>query len=255
MKKILLTIEYDGTGFAGWQLQVNGITIQQKMEEALARVLGHPVRLHSSGRTDAGVHARGLTVHFSTDRDLPMAAFRDGVNRHLPHEISVRRAVEVPADFHARLNARGKWYRYSIFQSSVRSPLASRFAWHIRAPLNLEAMRSGADRFVGYHDFAAFRASGCEARTSMREIFAVDLSRDEDMLRIDVQGKGFLRNMIRIMVGTLVEIGLGKRSAQDVDLLLQQGSRIQAGFTAPSHGLCLMEVWYDAYNSVRREVE
>jgi tRNA pseudouridine38-40 synthase len=244
LKKICLTLEYDGTAFAGWQLQHNAISVQQVMEEALAKILGESVRLSSSGRTDAGVHARGMTVHFSTTRDFPLTAFREGVNRHLPREIAVRDAIEVPLDFHARFSARGKWYRYTILTGQAPSPLTSRFAWHVRAPLNLEAMAHGAAAFVGCHDFAAFRAASCDARNSTREIFSIELVRGGDLLQIDVKGKGFLRNMVRIMTGTLVEIGLGKRPGEDVAVLLRGKNRLVAGPTAPARGLCLMEVWY-----------
>jgi tRNA pseudouridine38-40 synthase len=244
MKTIRLTIEYDGTNYAGWQIQPNGLTVQEVLESALAKVLGENVRLISSGRTDAGVHARGMVAHFATARDLPPAAFREGVNRHLPYDVAVREAVEVPADFHARFSARGKWYRYALYLGPVRSPLAARTSWHIRSALDVEAMAAGAAAFVGSHDFAAFRSSACEAKTTVRTIFSVDLVRKGDLLRIEVKGTGYLKNMVRVMVGTLVEIGLGKRPADDVAQLLGEGCRQRAGRTAPPQGLCLMEVWY-----------
>ena len=244
MKTIRLTLEFDGAGYVGWQIQPNGISIQEVVEAALARILGEPMRLTASGRTDAGVHARGLVVHFSTDRDLPMRAFREGVNRHLPPDIAVREATEAPPGFHALRSARGKWYRYAICQGPVRSPLRMRTSWHIRSPLDAQAMAKAAACFVGRHDFAAFRAAGCDARTTVREIFSVDLAPSADLLLIDVRGEGFLRNMVRVMVGTLVETGLGKRPWQDIPRLLEEGRRENAGRTAPPQGLCLMEVWY-----------
>ncbi len=244
MKTIRLTLEYDGTDYVGWQIQANGPSVQEAVEAALALVLGERVRLISSGRTDAGVHARGLVVHFLTDRDLPLAAFREGVNRYLPRQIAVRAAAEVPPEFHARFSARGKWYRYAIYQDAVRSAWFDRTSWHLRAPLDIPAMTEAAALFVGRHDFAAFRSAGCDARTTVRKIFSVDLSREEELLLIDVKGEGFLRNMVRVMVGTLVEIGLGKRPVGDVARLLQEGRRESAGMTAPAQGLCLMEVWY-----------
>jgi tRNA pseudouridine38-40 synthase len=244
MKTIRLTIEYDGTAYVGWQIQANGLAVQQVVEEALTRLLGEPTRLISSGRTDAGVHALGMAAHFVAPRDLPLSAYREGLNRLLPADVAVREAAEVAADFHARFDAKGKWYRYSILHAPVRSPLAARTSWHLRGPLDEEAMREGAAALDGTHDFAAFRASGCDAATTVREIHAVELARQGNLLHIDVKGSGFLRNMVRIMVGTLVEIGQGKMSIAQLRELLRGGGREGAGKTAPPQGLCLMEVWY-----------
>lgn len=244
MPTIKMTIEYDGTAYVGWQIQPNGLSVQEVLEQALARVLGEKVRLHSSGRTDAGVHARGMVAHFRSSRQLPGAAYREGVNRLLPRDIAVRQAEEVADEFHARFSARGKWYRYSLHLGQVRSPLAERFSWHLRPVLDQAAMARAAADFVGSHDFAAFRSSACEAGTTRREVFSVELQRQEDLLHIDVRGGGFLKNMVRVMVGTLVEIGLGRRPVEDVGRLLREGGREAAGRTAPAHGLCLMEVWY-----------
>jgi tRNA pseudouridine38-40 synthase len=244
MKTIFLTVEYDGTDFVGWQIQPNGRSVQEVLETALARVLGSPVRIHSAGRTDAGVHARGMTAHFETAADLPLAAYREGVNRLLPPDVAVREAAEAPEGFHARFDARGKWYRYAIYIAPVRLPLLGRRAWHLRASLDLLAMGRAAQDFVGRHDFAAFRSAGCDARTTEREVFSVQMEQQGELLLIDVRGAGFLRNMVRVMVGTLVEIGMGRRPHTDVAYLLRQGCRQKAGRTAPAQGLCLMEVWY-----------
>jgi tRNA pseudouridine38-40 synthase len=241
---IRLIVEYDGTDFAGWQVQPNGLSVQEVIETALGRIVGEPVRLHSSGRTDAGVHARGMVAHFRTDRELPMKAFREGVNGLLPRSVAVVAAERAAEDFHARFDARGKWYRYAICNRPIRSPLADRFSWHVRAPLDVEAMRSAASLFVGEHDFAAFRTSGCAAATTQREIYSVELSREDQRLYLDVRGSGFLRNMVRIMVGTLVEVGTGFRPDADISRLLMEPARHKAGPTAPPQGLCLMEVWY-----------
>lgn len=244
MNTIRLLVEYDGTDFSGWQLQPNGTTVQEVIESALAVIVGEPVRVHSSGRTDAGVHARGMVAHFRTERDLPMKAYREGVNGLLPPSVAIVSAERVPEGFHARFDARGKWYRYRICNRRVRSPLADRFAWHVRKPLDIEAMGTAASTFVGEHDFAAFRASGCAATSTRREIFSIDLSSRDDLLCLDVRGSGFLRNMVRIMAGTLVEVGTGYRPGSDVSRLLTQPDRHKAGQTAPARGLCLMEVWY-----------
>ena len=244
MRTILLLLEYDGTGFAGWQLQPNGRSVQEVVEGALAALLGEPVRLHSAGRTDAGVHARAMPAHFTTGRPLPLRAFRDGLNRLLPVDIAVSEAREMPAEFHARFSARGKWYRYTILRSPVRSPLLARAAWQLRGVLDLAAMRAAAALLAGEHDFAAFRASGCAARTTVRRLDSIALTEDGALLHIDVRGSGFLRNMVRMLTGTLVEIGRGKRPIQDVERLLANETGVRCGPTAPPQGLCLMAVTY-----------
>lgn len=245
MKTIRLTIEYDGTAYVGWQIQANGTAVQQMLEEALAKILGHSVRITSSGRTDAGVHARGMVAHFRTERELPMSAYREGLNCLLPVDIAVRAAVEAADDFHARFDARGKWYRYSLHTAPVRSPLAARFSWYVPRPLDEERMRQGAEMLVGRHDFAAFRTSGCDALTTVREMRSVELFREGELLHIDVRGTAFLRNMVRIMAGTLVEIGWGKLSLDDLAGLLRGEPELRPGRTAPPQGLCLMEVRYE----------
>lgn len=244
MRKILLIIEYDGTAYAGWQVQPNGLAVQEVVEKALAEILGHEVRIHSSGRTDAGVHARGMAAHFQAAADLPLKAFREGVNSLLPQDIAVREVREVPADFHARYSARWKWYRYTIYQNDVRSPLAARTAWYLRGCLDLDLMRAAAEALVGEHDFSAFRSSGCVAKTTVREIFSIEISSDYEWVHIDVRGSGFLKNMVRMIVGTLVDVGKGRRPVEDVAILLGGSAAMSCGQTAPAHGLCLQEVWY-----------
>ncbi|WP_298272852.1 tRNA pseudouridine(38-40) synthase TruA [Geobacter sp.] len=244
MRQIKLVVEYDGTGYAGWQLQPNGVSIQETMERALATMLKVPVRLHSSGRTDAGVHARGMVAAFKTDTAVPLRAFSEGLNALLPPDIAVSSAEEVPLEFHPRFDARGKHYRYSIYRGERRSPLARLWAWHVRTPLDLALMREAAELMVGEHDFASFRTAGCAAKTTVRRIDAVDIVEEGDFLRIDVRGSGFLRNMVRMMAGTLVEVGRGRRTPRDVALLLSRPGSTPAGPTAPPHGLCLHEVYY-----------
>ncbi|WP_155876270.1 tRNA pseudouridine(38-40) synthase TruA [Desulfuromonas sp. AOP6] len=243
-KQVRLVIEYDGTRYAGWQVQPNGIAVQQVVEEALLSLLGHSVRLVSSGRTDAGVHAFGMVACFRTSRGLPEQAFRDGLNRYLPEDVVIRQANIVPLDFHPRFDSQGKWYRYTLNLSPVRTAINRHACWTIKKPLDLQAMEKAASFLVGRHDFTAFRASNCSAKTTVREIFSIDIVQDGPLLYLDVRGGGFLKFMVRIIVGTLVEVGLGKRPSENVPLLLKHGSRVNAGKTAPPHGLCLMEVWY-----------
>jgi len=244
MRNIKLIIEYDGTAYSGWQVQPNGTTIQEVMEQALCRMLGAPARLRSSGRTDAGVHARGMVACFNTERGLPLRAFREGLNTLLPSDIAVRDACEVPLPFNPRADARAKHYRYTILLDGLRSPLARHTAWRLAGPLDLDAMRAACALFIGEHDFAAFRASNCAAKTTVRRIYALDLVPDGAFIHLDVNGSGFLKNMVRIIAGTLAEVGQGRRAPQDVAKLLREGDRQVSGITAPPHGLCLMQVFY-----------
>ena len=244
MRTVKLTIEYDGTRYSGWQIQPNGLAIQQVIEEALERLTGEQVRLRSSGRTDAGVHARGMVAAFATHRDIPLRAFVEGTNRFLPDDIAVINAGEVLPGFKPIGDALAKHYRYTIHASQVRSPLHRFYAWHIKEKLDLDAMEEALAAFVGRHDFAAFRASNCVSKTTVRRIDSVTLSREDGFIFIDVVGEGFLKNMIRIMVGTVVDVGKGRFAPGHIAWLLQSRDRKQAGVTAPACGLCLMEVFY-----------
>ena len=245
MNTIRLLIEYDGANYIGWQWQPDGDSLQKVIESAITQVVGAPVRLHSSGRTDAGVHARGMVAHFKVEKVLPLGAYREGVNHFLPNDIAILKAELAPDEFHARFSAVGKWYRYTIWQGEVRSPLLSGRNWHIRNALDVDVMSDALKTLIGRHDFSAFRSSRCDAVTTEREIVGVEITSKQGVIHIDIAGNGFLRNMIRIIVGTVVEIGLGKRSVKTMTELLENGQREVSGVTAPSAGLCLMQVWYD----------
>ena len=244
MPTVLLTVAYDGTNYSGWQVQPNGLAVQQVVEEALEQLLKERVQVRSSGRTDAGVHARAMAASFSTGRELPLRAYVEGVNRFLPSDVAIQSARIVPEGFKPITMAHAKHYRYTIINSSVRSPLDRLYSWQVREPLDLAAMNEAAGRFVGCHDFAAFRASNCVAKTTVRRIDSVQITRDDAHITIDVTGGGFLKNMVRVMVGTLVDIGKGRFTPSDIDRLLQGGDRKEAGSTAPACGLCLIEVVY-----------
>jgi tRNA pseudouridine38-40 synthase len=244
MRTIKLTIEYEGTQYAGWQVQPNGLSVQEVVEEALAKLLKEKVRISSSGRTDAGVHARGMVAAFRTERNIPVRAFSDGLNSLLPPDIAVREAEEAPADFNPRRDAKGKHYRYTILTAARRSPLSRLFAWRVGCDLDVEAMAQAARHFVGERDFAAFRAANCAAKTSVRRIDNLEIRREGDFLIVDVRGSGFLKNMVRIIVGTLVSVGRGGMSPDVIPLLLESRDRTRAGSTAPPQGLCLIEVYY-----------
>lgn len=244
MRKIKLIIQYDGTNYCGWQEQANGPTIQETVELALAKIIGKRVRVQSSGRTDAGVHAVAMPTVFRTESLIPLKAFVDGLNSYLPDDIAVQSAEEVPSDFRAIGGARAKTYRYTIYNSPVRSPLNRRTSWHVRQPLDLKAMREAAGFFLGEHDFAAFRGSNCSAVTSHRRIDAVEINAEGPFVTIDVTGGGFLKYMVRIMAGTLVDVGRGRFAPEHVAVLLAEPDRQRSGVTAPPQGLCLLQVSY-----------
>ncbi len=248
-EKIKLIVAYDGSAYVGWQLQPNGVSIQQCVEQALLQLSGEQIRVHSSGRTDARVHARGMVCHFITNRMLPLAAWREGLNRFLPEDIAVRAAEKVPEDFHARYSATGKHYRYTLLRDPSRSPLERRTSWRIKAPLDLDVMKEACAVLTGVHDFTAFRSAGCSSPAPQKNIYAITLTEVDALLYVDVYGSGFLRHMVRMMVGTLVEIGRGRRSVETLRLMLEDPASAPAAITAPPQGLCLMCVDYGACQS------
>ena len=249
MPTILLTIAYDGTNYSGWQIQPNGLAVQQVVEAALEQLLGERVRLCSSGRTDAGVHARAMPAAFATSRELPLRAFIEGTNRYLPDDIAVQAACRVPDGFKPISAALAKHYRYTILNSTIRSPLDRLCSWQVREFLDLPAMIEAARCFVGRHDFAAFRASNCVAKTTVRRMDSVVINQVGSSINIDVVGEGFLKYMVRVMVGTLVDVGRGRFAPGHVEQLLHEGNRQKAGVTAPACGLCLIKVFYPEYST------
>jgi tRNA pseudouridine38-40 synthase len=241
-----LTVAYDGTAYAGWQLQPDATTVQSAMEGALGRILQEPVRLRAAGRTDAGVHAREQVVDFSDSgrRDLP-TVLRGG-NALLPDDIRILSAEEVPDSFDARRHATEKVYRYFLHLSPVASPFLFRYAWHVESPLDLDAVREALSHVVGEHDFTSFRGQGCTARSPVRTIFRAEAEKHDlpGLWSIDVAGNGFLRHMVRNIVGTAVEAGKGKFPPDRVGQILHAKDRSAAGLNAPPHGLFLWRVGY-----------
>ena len=244
MRQVRLVIEYDGTTLCGWQRQANGPTVQGHIEDALATMLQHPTAVTGASRTDAGVHARGQVAAFRTERTIPLRGIRRGLNGMLPDSIAIRDATEAPDDFHPRFSAIGKHYRYSLLVRADRAPLWRTRTWHHALPLDREAMRAAAAILVGEHDFAAFRASGCSAKTTVRRVESIDITDDGELVHVDVRGNAFLRNMVRILVGTLAEVGSGARSIAQVVEILAGRDRTNAGITAPAQGLELVSVRY-----------
>ena len=243
-----LTLEYDGASFVGWQAQPNGPSVQGAVEDAVARLCGAPARVTGAGRTDAGVHARGQVASLEPPRELPLSAWSSGLNTHLPPEIACVRAEQAPPGFDARRWARGKRYVYTVVRSPVRLPLWRGRAWEVRRPLDVMAMREALPFISGRRDFEAFRAADCPARTTVREVRALSLVvhplRNGELIELRVEATAFLKHMVRNIVGTLVEVGHGKRSPQSIAQLLESRDRTRAGPTAPPHGLVLDEVFY-----------
>lgn len=245
MPRLKLTLEYDGTDYVGWQTQPNGRAVQEVVEAALAELLGAATRVTAAGRTDSGVHALGQVVAFSTERSLPLKAYTAGLNGHLPPDIAVVAAEEVPEAFDPRRWARGKRYRYQISNRRTRSPLRRRTHWEVFAPLDLEAMRRAGPALVGRHDFSAFRAADCEAAHATREIRSLEIRGESgNEVEVEVEGTAFLKHMVRAIAGSLVTVGKGREAPEWLGQVLASRDRTRAGPTAPAHGLTLVEVRY-----------
>jgi len=244
MRTLKLTLAYDGTRFVGWQRQAEGRSVQGELEAVLARFAGDPVTVHGAGRTDAGVHAYGQVASARVDVTHDTATLTRALNAQLPEDLRVISVEDAPPDFHARFSARAKTYLYQIRNAPIASPFERHWVWHVPEPLGLDAMHAAAALLVGTHDFAAFRSVGSEVSGTVRTIFTSAWRDASGLLTYEVSGDGFLRHMVRAIVGTLVEIGRGWRPA-DIPALLEGGTRAEAGATAPPQGLILARVDYD----------
>ena len=243
-RNLRLTIEYQGTRYHGWQFQPNGISIQEKIEEVLERLTGKRPKVIGAGRTDAGVHAEGQVAHFKTRSPMDCKALQRGMNALLPDDIVVLNVEEAEEDFHALFSAKGKTYRYMILNRSYPSAFERHRCWHISCRLDLDAMREAVRPLIGRHDFSAFQASDCCARNPVREIGRIEILEEDGWISIMVSANGFLKYMVRNIVGTLVEVGRGKMVPVDVQRILDSRDRTQAGPTAPAQGLFLVFVDY-----------
>ncbi|MDZ7832947.1 MAG: tRNA pseudouridine(38-40) synthase TruA [Desulfobacterales bacterium] len=240
-----LTIEYDGTGYHGWQRQKNARTIQETIESAISVMVKAPVRLTGSGRTDAGVHALGQTANFHCDKNLPPEAFVAGLNSLLPDDIVIRGCEKVPDNFHAQYDAKLKTYRYRILNRPIPSAICRQYAWFIPRPLDVTAMRKAAAHLVGTHDFSSFEASGSPRSHSQRTVYdARVFTQAGDIFCFEIFANGFLRFMVRNIAGTLADAGLGKITPEKFKEILTAQNRALASPTAPAHGLFLVEVSY-----------
>ena len=254
-RTLKLTLAYDGTSYVGWQRQAEGVSIQGLLEEALARFEGGPVAVHGAGRTDAGVHALGQVASAQIACRHDAATLQRGLNAGLPADVRVTGVEDAPPGFHARFSARSKAYRYVICQAAFVSPFDRLYVWHVPDRLDLHAMQAAAAALVGTHDFAAFRSAGSEVKETTRTITRSAIRQlptpnshpppTNHYLVYEVSADGFLRHMVRAIVGTLVEIGRGRRAAASIPALLAGGRRADAGATAPPQGLFLMGVDYD----------
>jgi tRNA pseudouridine38-40 synthase len=242
---IYLRVAYDGTHYAGWQIQPVEPTVQRALMEAVAAMEGGEVKVYGAGRTDAGVHARGQGASFATGSTIPLRGYLLGLNGHLPEDIAVQEVRAMPPGFHARFSARGKHYRYRIWNAPVRDPLECRTAWHRYGPLDIPAMAAGAVHLVGHHDYESFRSASCDRDHAVRDLSRVEVRRDGPLVTVDVEGTAFLKHMVRILVGSLVEVGSGKQEPGWIASARDARDRTAAGPTAPACGLCLERVYYD----------
>jgi tRNA pseudouridine38-40 synthase len=243
-RNVCLLLEYDGLPFYGWQVQPLSPTIQEVIQNALSTITGEEVNLKASGRTDSGVHALGQVANFHTFSTLDADIFRPALNSLLPPSISVLDAREVPADFDSQFSAIRKLYCYRILINKTRSALEPGRSWYFRHPLDVEKITIAGRALVGKHDFSAFRASGGSARTSVRTIGKLEISRSSGYIFLDIEANGFLRHMVRNIAGTLVDVGRGRFSPTDIPSILESKDRSRAGVTAPPHGLYLVSVTY-----------
>lgn len=244
MRNVKVVVEYDGTDYFGFQNQPNVPTIQAELERVLSKIVKEPVTVYGSGRTDAGVHASGQVINFRTEGTVPIDRLCIAMNSLLPAAIAALEAREVAPEFHARYSAKSRLYRYDILNREVRSALQGRFCWQVPRLLDVEAMNVAARCLCGVHDFSSFACADRDDDGSVRDLTGVRIERIGEHVIIELRANAFLRSMVRVIVGTLVEVGLGVRPADDTERILEARDRRAAGKTAPARGLCLVEVEY-----------
>lgn len=243
--RIRLTVEYDGTNYAGWQRQTNGLSVQEVLEHAFEAASGETVRIHGAGRTDAGVHAMAQVAHLDTNCSIPPEKICYALNMQLPPDVRVKNSAQADDSFHARFDAKGKHYRYTINNAAHASAVYRHTTAHVRGVLDVAAMKEAAADILGTHDFAAFCASGSEVKDTVRTVSCLDITQEPPFIRIDIKGSGFLYHMVRIIAGTLIEIGQKKRTPASMRDIIESKDRERAGVTAPAKGLMLMSVSYE----------
>lgn len=243
--RVLLNVSYLGTNYVGWQFQENGISVQETLEKALFEATGQSIRVTGASRTDSGVHALGQRAHFDTLATIPAERYPFVLNRYLPEDVRVMLGQRVPEDFHARFDAKRKTYTYRVYNAPHPSAITHAISWHVPLPLDSEKMDRSVRTILGTHDFAAFAAAGGQAKTTVREMLDASVTRSGPMIEISVTGTGFLYNMVRIISGALVYVGLGKLEGDCLSRALRSLDRLDLGVTAPPQGLELTRVCYD----------
>lgn len=244
MKRVRLIVAYDGTNYKGWQVQPNGITIEEVLNRELSRLLGEEIVVSGASRTDSGVHSLGNVAVFDTETRMPAEKISFALNQRLPEDIVVQGSCEVPSDWHPRFVSSRKTYEYRILNRTFRMPTRRLDTYFYHYPLNVEKMKEAASYLVGEHDFKSFCAVGAQVKTTVRTIYACDVLRENDIITIRVTGNGFLYNMVRIIAGTLIKIGGGELPPEEIKEILAACDRSAAGPTAPAHGLTMMGIEY-----------
>ena len=242
--QVKLVVAYEGTNYCGWQIQPNGIRIEQVLNETLSSLLGEEITVTGASRTDAGVHSLGNVAVFETHTKMPAEKISFALNQRLPEDIVVQESCQVPEDFHPRFSKSRKTYEYRILNCRFRQPLERRTSYFYHYPLDVSAMQKAAAYLVGEHDFTSFASVHAQTNTYVRMIYALDVVREGDMIRIRVQGNGFLYNMVRIIAGTLIQVGAGIKKPEDMESILAGKDRELAGPTAPAHGLTMIGLEY-----------
>lgn len=245
MKRVKMVVAYDGTNYCGWQIQPNGVTIEQKLNEALKHLLGEDIKVTGASRTDAGVHSLGNVCIFDTDTRMPAEKISYALNQRLPEDIVVQSSCEVPMDFHPRFSKSRKTYEYRILNRKMRMPTRRLDTYFFHYDLDVEAMQKAANYLVGEHDFASFCAANAQSETSVRTIYSCEVFKEEDIITIRVKGNGFLYNMVRIIAGTLIKVGDGDIPAEQMKDIIEACDRSAAGPTAPAHGLTMIGLEYE----------
>jgi tRNA pseudouridine38-40 synthase len=243
MRNIKITIQYNGKNYCGWQKQNNSPGIQGTIEKAIFDITREEVKITGSGRTDAGVHALGQVANFKTNSQIPVDRIPNALNAKLPKDISIVKAEDVDEDFHSRYSAKKKTYRYQIYNSPYRSPIYPDISYPVKYDLDIDKMKKEAKSLIGTYDFKGFMSSGSSVIDTVRTIYNIEVSKSEDLIIIEIEGNGFLYNMVRIIAGTLVDIGRG-RITEKMSTIIESKSRSMAGHTAPAHGLFLKKVDY-----------
>ena len=244
MRNVKLTIEYDGTNYCGWQKQNNEKTIQEEIEKAIYKAVGEVVEVIGSSRTDAGVHARKMVANFKTNATIPFDKFKYAINDKLPDDIAMIESEEVSEDFHARYDSKGKTYCYSIINRQQKPAIGRNYVYHFKWDLDIEKMREACKYFIGKHDFKAFRSLGSSVKTTERTIKELYIESEGEKINIFITADGFLYNMVRIIVGTLLKVGRGKIPVEDIEKIILLGDRKKAGPCVPAQGLILEKVYY-----------